>query len=249
MRSSYLTTHQLKHRGFTLVEVMVAMVIALFLLGGLMTMVSSTRNVFGQQNQLTLLQDSERMAMTVIGDIVQQAGYFPNPVGVAGHTAADVPRPMSGTTNAAAPGDTFSMQYMTTSGDGILNCSGVSNVSGADHYYTNTFSVNAFGQLVCNVSVDGGAGTDYPLVNGIQNMSALYGVNTNSNCSNCVDTYLDGTTVTNTGRWPNVLSVLITLTFNNPLYSASAAASGDKQPQTITVSRVIAVMGRSGVAQ
>ena len=55
------------------------MFIGLFLLGGLLTIVQTNRAVFGNQNQLALLHDSERMAMTLIADVVQSAGYFPDP--------------------------------------------------------------------------------------------------------------------------------------------------------------------------
>ena len=66
-------------RGFSLVELMIAMLIALFLLGGLITLVMGTRQTNSTQSQLSQLQDNERIAMTLIGNVVQKAGYFPNP--------------------------------------------------------------------------------------------------------------------------------------------------------------------------
>ncbi len=66
-------------RGLTLVELMVAMAIALFLLGGLLTIVQNTRKTFGAQMQLAQLQDNQRLAMTLLGDVIQTAGYFPDP--------------------------------------------------------------------------------------------------------------------------------------------------------------------------
>ena len=53
-------------RGFTLVEVMVALLIGLFLLGGLLRLVQDNRRTFASQNQLSQLQDAERIAMTMI---------------------------------------------------------------------------------------------------------------------------------------------------------------------------------------
>jgi type IV pilus assembly protein PilW len=235
---SLYTLSQGNQRGLTLVEIMVAITIGLFLLGGLFTVVQNTRQVFGKQNQLTLLQENERIALTVIADVVQQAGYFPDPTV---NTAGIVATPITGTYNATAPGDTFAVAYRTRSGDGVVNCSGQQNTTGADVTYTNAFSVNGTGQLICTIG-----GTNFVLANGIQTMSVLYGVVTNvsANCLNCVDNYLNATQVA--GNWPNVVSVMVTLTFANPLYSAAAGA--DKQPQTISVSRIVNVMSRLGIS-
>ena len=67
-------------RGFTLVELMVTVAIALFLIGGLLTIIQNVRNRYTDQQALAQLQDQQRFAMSVITDIVQQAGYFPDPV-------------------------------------------------------------------------------------------------------------------------------------------------------------------------
>ena len=66
-------------RGFTLIEILIALLIGLFLLGALLTIVQANRTVFGNQNKLAQLQDGERMAMTMMADVIQSAGYFPDP--------------------------------------------------------------------------------------------------------------------------------------------------------------------------
>jgi len=70
----------LRQGGFTLVELLIAVVIALFLSAGLLTLVQAMKAGASTQNGLSQLQDNERMAMTLISDVVQQAGYFPNPM-------------------------------------------------------------------------------------------------------------------------------------------------------------------------
>ena len=67
-------------RGFTLVELMVTVAIALFLLGGLVTVVGNVRKADVNQRALAQLQDQERFALTVITDVVQAGGYFPDSV-------------------------------------------------------------------------------------------------------------------------------------------------------------------------
>jgi type IV pilus assembly protein PilW len=240
-------------RGYTLVELMIALLIGLFLLGGLMTIVQGTRRSFSSQNQLAQLQDSERLAMTIITDVIQSAGYFPDPtsntatssIPTAGAMLAG--QGMWGQANGAA-GDAITVRYATTTGDGILNCAGTSNATGLvpPTLYTNIFKV-VNGQLICNMNLQ-----DYPLVGAVTNTSnaiivnkleILYGVDSAGTGTN-VDSYVTAAAVAN---WSNVISVRIKLTFQNPLWSATVPGQGT-QPQFLTFSRVVGVMNQTGIS-
>jgi type IV pilus assembly protein PilW len=240
--------------GFTVVELMVALLIGLFLLGGLLTLVQDNRRSFASQNQLSQLQDAERMAMTMITDVIQSAGYFPDPttnsatlVMPANGTFIAAGQAIVGTFSGTAPGDTISVRYVTNPGDTIVNCIGQSNTGGAAAPYTNTFSV-VNGQLVCTMN-----GNSYSIIGTtpsanftgvvVTNMSILYGVTTGSSPNN-VDTYY---TATNVPNWSNVISVQVTLTFTNPMYTTQAASQGSTVPPTLTFQRVITVMGQAGI--
>ena len=140
----------------TLVEIMAAMAIALFLLGGLFTIVQNTKKTFVAQNNMAQLQDSERLAMTLITDVIQAAGYYPNPtvnlptVLPAGGVWANSGQGVVGTTGGVAPGDTITVRFMTATGDGIINCTGTSNATGANQIYTSVFSIDPLTQsLAC----------------------------------------------------------------------------------------------------
>jgi type IV pilus assembly protein PilW len=236
------------HRGFTLIEIMVALTIGVFLTGALLTIVQSNRRVFGEQNQLAQLQDNQRMAMTMMGDVIQSAGYFPDPV----HNTVGTILPISGsfaagqavygTYSATAPGDQIQARYVTASGDQILNCSGLPNGSGFNQTYVNWFKIQG-GQLVCTMN-----GTDYVLVGGIPgsglditNMTILYGVRTNATAAgNNVDTYMNAAQITAAALWGSVISVSVQLTFTNPLYASPG------QPATVTMQRIIGVMNQTG---
>ncbi len=244
-------------RGFTLIELMIALLVGLFLLGALLTIVQANKQAFGSQNLLSQLQDNERMAMTMITDVIQSAGYFSNPIN---NTQTLVFQPagafgalqtISGVYNPALPGDQISVRYWTDTtpvtgvpGDAqILNCSGAGNTTGGPLMMVNTFQVIG-GQLVCTMN-----GTAYNLVGStagnltVTNMTILYGVKDNVGAAgNNVDTYMNATQVTAAGDWGNVISVLVILTFNNPL----AGPSNPAQPATVSIQRVIGVMNQSG---
>jgi type IV pilus assembly protein PilW len=226
------------HQGFTLLELMIAMTIGLFLAGALVTVVQTNKKVFLNQNQLEQMQDGQRMAMTLMADIIQTAGYFPDPtINKLSSTLVASGSFANSQAITGAAGDSISVRYMTASADNILNCSGLSNITGGNVVYVNQFAVIA-GQLVCTDQ----NGTQYPLVGGVTNLTVLYGVKTNvAAAGNNADTYLSTSQMT-AGTWQNVVSVWIKLQFTNPLYTGA----GQGQAQFITVQRVVDVMNQTG---
>jgi type IV pilus assembly protein PilW len=226
----------------TLIELLVALSVAVFLLAALMTIVQNTRRAFGTQTQMSQLQDNERLAMTLMGDVIQEAGYYPNPTL---YTAAGA-LPVTGSFATAGQAvfgttaDTVSARFMTAPGDGMINCTGGTNTTAATVTYTNTFSVDVNGNLNCALN-NGAATTTQTLVSGVTNLSILYGVKTDFTANNgAVDSYLTAAQMT-AANWMHVISVRITLTFKNPL------AGQPNQPATIPFQRVVAVMSQTGV--
>ena len=248
-----------RQQGFTLVELSVAMLIGLFLLGGLLTLVQDMRRTFGNQNQLGQMQDNERLAMTLITDVIQAAGYYPNPTFYVASTALPAQgafpslapgQGISGTHNAAPPGDTILVQFLTAANDGIINCAGNTN-AGAPTVFVNKFSADALGNLNCTVNVlapvhliSPSGLTATPLSGGVTNLQILYGVKTNfAVANNNADTYLDANQMNaNLNNWNNLICVKVTLTFNN----SALFKSQPGQPPTINFTRVITVMSRGG---
>lgn len=240
-------------RGFTLVELIVTIAIALFLLGGLVTIVENTRITYSNQQALAQLQDQQRFAMSLLSAVIEAGGYYPNPTGETQASAlpAVAPfgsgQPFYGSGNALAnpPGttDTLYVRFETASGDGVINCSGGQNTSGTTQVYTNEFSIQA-GQLAC--SLNGGAWTY--LVAGVQNLQIYYGVKRltplppGSGADYNVDTYVSAANMTATD-WDQVSAVRVILSFTNPLYKATAPQG---QPPTLTYEQVIQVMARAG---
>ncbi|MBV8342364.1 MAG: PilW family protein [Gammaproteobacteria bacterium] len=238
-----------RQRGFSLIELLVTVAIALFLMDGLVTIVQNMRKTYSNQQALAQLQDQQRFAMTVMTDVIQAGGYYPNPLLNTESSALPPGGPwvggqaLWGTTGGAPPGDTIGVRYMTAGGDGVIVCTGATNGGpvGSTHTYTNIFGVVVGaqgGQLVCQL--DGGPLV--PLVNGVTNLTIYFGVKRNFATSDYnVDTYLTANNM-QPADWSNISSVRILLTFTNPLWPQPGQAS-----PTITFERVVEVMGRGGV--
>jgi type IV pilus assembly protein PilW len=242
-------------RGFTFVEIMIAIALGLFLIGGLLTLVQAMRRTATNQSGLSQLQDNERMAMQLITDVVQSTGYFTDPVhnSAAGSFAAGTFGPaiftfggqaLVGNYTAGLP-DVITNRYMTAgtaAGDNAINCTGNSTTLPAS--FVNQITVDTVNNyLTCTLWVGPNPPTTVALVPGVTGMSVLYGVETgNGVATNSVDTYLNAQLVTNFNLWPQVRSVQVTLTFLNPM----AAQPG--QPATVNFTRNIAVMYKTGVA-
>jgi type IV pilus assembly protein PilW len=241
-------------RGFTFVEIMVAIALGLFLIGGLLTLVQAMRRTATNQSGMSQLQDNERMAMQLITDVVQSTGYYTSPLtnsasaaflgqtyGPAVFSSAQA---LLGIHTAGVP-DIITNRYQTAgtlAGDNAINCTGNSFATAAG--FVNQITVNtASNYLTCTVWVNANNPVSVALVPGITNMTIQYGVESgNGVASNSVDTYLTADLVTAGNYWPLVRSVQVTLTFLNPM----SAQPG--QPATVNFSRTIAVMYKTGVA-
>jgi type IV pilus assembly protein PilW len=266
MPAQYVLRAVRDERGFTLVELMVTVAIALFLLGGLVTMVGNVRQTDVNQRALAQLQDQERFALTVLTDVVQAAGYFPDPVvwtpasSLLQNGNWEAGQAILGTAGAAPASDTLSVRYRTAVNDGVILCDGSSNTAqGPTHAFTNMFSVQpaaptatppVLGGLYCQVDNLGSsavAPAGVLIVPGVVGMKVYYGVKRDFAFTDYnVDTYLTANQMCSPllnpcgDDWSNVSSVRVILTFTNPL-------AGPGQPATIQFERVIEVMARGGV--
>jgi type IV pilus assembly protein PilW len=241
--------------GFTLVELLVALFIALFLIAGLTSMVQGTSKTAVNQAGLAQLQNSQRIAVTLLTDVIQQAGYYPTTQTDSLQTAFPIapalpgaPAPafaqagtsVVGETNATANGDSVTVRYQNDSTGTVLNCLGQS-ASAAPQVHEYTFSVNSTNQLVC--AVDDNA--PVALVANVRQLQIFYGVDATSQTpysGTPANAYVAADQMTPT-NWTNVSSVKVIITFVNPL----AGQPGQSSAPQITFSRVVGVMARTGV--
>lgn len=251
--------------GVGLVELMVAMVISLFLLAGLFTIFFSTRTTYDDQQALSALQDNETLAASILANTIRSAGYFPygttyadrnEAFPAAGTTWAQGQVIAANTTTFILPGnnattvDTLSVRMIP---EAALNCLGQNSTS----VQINTFSVlnNPAGSspysLACTVQPSSGSATSSAVVSplgmlgvnpnggGIANMQVMIGVAPNGDY---VQQYYTPAQMTTTD-WQNARTVIVTLTFFNPLFNAAqtptANTDASGQPRYLKLTRVV----------
>jgi type IV pilus assembly protein PilW len=179
-------------RGYSLIEMMVAITIAVFLLTGLFMILQSTRHSSTQTSGLSDLQDEERVAMTMLTDIIQTGGYYPNAVGGSVTSALSKDPDLArfktdgqifyGGANANPAADWITVRFAAAPGDTVINCIGQQNPTTGSNpqIYLNKFLIGAdpitgVSQLQC-APTNGVTGT--PLVNNVTGMRFFYAVNT-----------------------------------------------------------------------
>jgi type IV pilus assembly protein PilW len=264
-----LRTVRTAQRGFTLIEMMVAITLGIFLVGGLLMMVQSTRSAFGNQQLLAQLQDNERLVMTFMAAVVETTGYFPNPVINTNITMFPAPfaiplhagqqfnvpgQAIFGTLNApAVGGDTVTVRYaagpnVPAPGDNVFNCKGTKNTTGATDVFINTFWVDTTNPnnpvLTCTVSSANGAfpPKNIPLVNGVQSLSIQYGIKRSiADTGSCADTYLTANNMAPVG-FPNDWLNVCSINVSMSFVNPLTPAG-----PPIVIQRVIATMNAAGV--
>ena len=248
--------------GYSLVELMIAILIALFLLAGLMTLVMGTRKTSTTQSQLAQLQDNERIAMTLMTNVIQQAGYFPDPVHLTSTSFATevstagtfaVGQPLAGTYSAVAPGDTIAARFIAPANDAatynvIINCAGTTNTSATlPMTFTNLFqvvTVNGVPYLQCVLSQAGVV--QAPVINlvaGVKSLSVMYGISATGGDNNIVTYETAAVANANPTDWLRVTAVKLRITFLVPQFGQTG---GQYSTNTQYIERVIPIMARTG---
>jgi len=256
-------------RGLSLVELMIALTIAMLLIAGMITILQNVRTTYNEQQSLAQLQDNARLGMTLMTDVIESAGYFPNPPPPGTYTAAialpaspsfasaGTPVIAGGTT---AVGDTVTVRYAPDNTQDLYNCMGGTNSTSPYDTWENTFTVVSTGAstaaLECTFwSAHSGATTGpTPLVTGLTNgtgawpkgMTLKFGITTQTETQGtCLDTYKTEAQMV-AADWANVCSVQVTLNFVNPVAPPGTANGSPKSYIPFTI--VIPIMNAAGAA-
>jgi type IV pilus assembly protein PilW len=234
-----------RESGYSMIELSVALVVALFLLQGLFTILQNTRNASTNQNQLAQLQDEQRMSMTMLTDVIQQSGYYPGAQTIDATTALPASalfttagQYVMGSPNATvAYGDTVSVRYQGDASGSVLDCLGSVIPNGTLEEMTFSVTQRANLPLGLYCSVNGAAAV--PLIPNVTKMTVTYGVD--SSATGSTNAYLTSAQVGAGTFWNNVMSVKIALLFGNPLFGQPGQTR-----QNLPFNRVVAVLSKTG---
>ena len=258
-----------QQRGYSLLELIIALAIALFLIAGVLIVDQTMHKTYSDQNVLAQIEDTERFTMTVLAEVTRSAGYYPDPAQTSQVTAlpqetttapngaADVLTFASGqaidgvsqsavVNGATVSSDSIAVRHMTANNDGISMCNGQSNTTGGNVVWVNylyTQDTGGMHYLYCLVQNETANewGAPIQLAANVQNIQIWYGLNTTGSGAN-IDTYVPAPDMTPTD-WALITSVTVLVTFTNPLH---AVYKEQGQKQVLLFSKVIDVMSRTG---
>tara|TARA_Y100001934_G_C12371255_1_gene786448 strand:+ start:1549 stop:2307 length:759 start_codon:yes stop_codon:yes gene_type:complete len=194
--------------GFSLVELMIAMVLGLLLLAGVVNVQISSKETFQTSDDLSRVQENGRFALDILASDIRMAGYRPPENGNTPHyfltDACDEFNPCT-SDGGGNDSDRIAVQYDP---DSNSDCFGnaVGDTDLVVNVYSITFAdnVNSLSCRSWNASTGGWVSAARPLIAGVDNMQALYGIKNSLGTS--VTRYVSADRVTD---WTQVQSVRI----------------------------------------
>lgn len=173
------TSNRKYQQGMTLIEIMIALLIGAFLLGGILHIFINSKQTYRMQEGLSRMQENGRFAMSFLERDIRMAGFW------GCHSTPSPNIDIAGTDNNAVNGDNidngtdtliikgaFSLSPTNTCSDAAnsANSCGVGVNCYTDASSTITYKIN---NSVLQKDADG-------VVEGIENMQILYGEDTNA---------------------------------------------------------------------
>ena len=198
MISMIKTLH--RQRGFTLVELMIAMTLGLLILLAIGSIYIGSRQTFRMQEENARLQETGRYALEVMGRSIRQAGFWNMPINPVATATAFGGTPVTGA-DGGAGADTVTVQYDYLAGDRDCEGTDASSLAVPPPFITDFYSLDAANsELECD-GVDVG-NVSQPLVADIEDMQILYGIDTNNDQS--ADQYM-----ATPANWAQVVSARV----------------------------------------
>lgn len=199
-------------RGLSLVELMVALAVSLLLLAGVFQIYLGNRQSYDTQQGISLVQESGRFATLFLSRSIRHAGYLSSVYDRPSDAFDAANPPVAGVENGNNP-DSITVRYQGQNGAPVLDCFGQAvpvNVTVASQFSLSDPDAAGLRSLRCQrVGIDA---TPRPLVEGVQNMQIIYGVDRTSNDQRDTSNYVTANNITN---WQDVRTVRIELTVSD----------------------------------
>jgi type IV pilus assembly protein PilW len=198
--------------GMSLIEIMIALLIGAFLLGGVLQIFLSSKQTYRMQENLSRLQENGRFALDFLARDIREAGYW-------GCLSPSNPNTdIAGTNNNAVSGDSIDdgTDTITLKGAFVQTPTGACGtaVDTAAAYYTHASSTITY-KINASVLQQDTNNANNGLVEGIENMQILYGVDTDTPL-NGANYYVTANNIPDidgngTPDWHRVVSIRISL--------------------------------------
>jgi type IV pilus assembly protein PilW len=172
-----------QQRGFTLVEIMIAITIGLLMMAGILQISAASKESGRLQRNMSFVQENIRITTEILGRDIRQAGYYEddNPsdpiTGLA--PFVDLSDPTDDTSaDITSDGGGSDNDQITVTYESDTDCLGQDTFNVGEEA-DNHFAVNHYfiqsERLMCRGN---GADASQPLVEGVESMQILYGENT-----------------------------------------------------------------------
>jgi type IV pilus assembly protein PilW len=207
-----------RQQGLSLVELLVAMVLGLLLTAGALEMMLSSRNLHRTTDSLSRIQENGRFALDFLNRGINMAGYKTSNVDPDAQIFN-----YCGDTFCSADGSGVDSDQIaavqTADSSNDQDCLG--NTVDKDDAFANVYYINEvdnISSLYCrgyNITDSSWISSAQPLVDGIENMQVLYGINDNAYIGGRrVEKYVSATNVSD---WSEINTIRIALLVNNGL--------------------------------
>lgn len=138
-----------RQQGMTLIEVMIAMILGMFLLGGVIQIFLSSQQSYQMQERLSRVQENGRFAMEFISRDIRMAGYQ----GCALPVATNNIRPRNANPNSRPSTLPAGLSLAILGGDNVTNNWSADACSGTDQCTVGTDSVSyQYGEVCGNLT-------------------------------------------------------------------------------------------------
>ncbi|MCU5785441.1 PilW family protein [Alloalcanivorax marinus] len=204
--------------GFSLIELMVAMVLGLLITAAAVSLFSTNQRTFALQQAMSEAQEQGQLAMRFISQDLKLTGYMSDQV-AATELAGVVTSPFDNMPVAAEGG--ADSDRLTISYHGDADCTGKTLTPTAITEIVNSYWVDDDGNLKCRGNL---AADDVILLQGVRSFQVLYGIDQTVDSVAFPARYV---TADNIGTSP-VVAVKVAMLLEKPLNSMD----GTEQEQT-----------------
>lgn len=199
----YLSKSAQRQRGLSLVELMVALVISLFLTAGVIQLFIGSKQTYNLHDASSRIQENGRFAIQTMARDIRMTYYPGGGVILPANTI------LGGVTNG---NDSITVVWSYESGDDNGNPGGANAGDLATRFYSIRPSTSG---TTTSLFLQRDGGLNNELVEGVEAMQIRYGVCIDTDGDGRIDAvnppYINAAAVTAAGNWGNVCSVRIDL--------------------------------------